>query len=84
VSPAFEAFLARLYVDAGARAAFLADPRAATVALAPDEIAALERIDRAGLELAAGSFAAKRARKAAHARPRGLVGWLRTRLARLR
>jgi hypothetical protein len=27
-SPAFEAFLARLYADAAARAAFLADPRA--------------------------------------------------------
>jgi hypothetical protein len=80
VSPAFEAFLARLYVDAEARAAFLADPRAAARGLAPDEVAALERIDRVGLELAADSFAHKRAAKAAHARPRrpSLVGrWLR-------
>jgi hypothetical protein len=61
--PAFEAFLARLYVDAPFRATFLADPagvaRAAT--LDDDEVAALEAIDRQGLVLAANSFAHKRA-----------------------
>jgi hypothetical protein len=59
---AFEAFLARIYVDDGARARFLQDPagEAARAGLAPDEIAALERIDREGLELAAASIAAKR------------------------
>jgi uncharacterized protein (UPF0276 family) len=43
-----EALLARLYTDAAARARFLAEPRSAD-------------IDRAGLELAARSFARKRA-----------------------
>jgi hypothetical protein len=65
VSPAFEAFLARLYTDDAFRAAFLADPRRAAAALGPEEIAALERIDRLGLELAAASFAHKRAANAA-------------------
>jgi hypothetical protein len=82
VSPAFEAFLARLYVDAEARAAFLADPRAAASGLADDEIAALEAIDRVGLELAAASFARKRAGKEAHAEGRARraprwLAWLR-------
>jgi len=59
---AFEAFLARIYVDADARARFLGDPggEAARAGLAPGEITALERIDREGLELAAISIAAKR------------------------
>jgi hypothetical protein len=62
MSPAFEAFLARLYVDADARAQFLANPRdaAAQAQLSPDEVEAVTRIDRSGLELAAASFAAKR------------------------
>ena len=61
--PAFEGFLARLYVDPGLRAAFLADPERTTSAagLEPEEIAALRAIDREGLELAAASFAYKRA-----------------------
>jgi hypothetical protein len=59
---AFEAFLARIYVDAGARARFLQDPagEAARAGLAPGEVEAVERIDREGLELAAASIAAKR------------------------
>jgi len=69
-SPRFEAFLARLYVDGEFRAAFLADPRRAAAGLAPDEIAALEAIDREGLELAADSFARKRAGRASR-RSRG-------------
>jgi hypothetical protein len=59
-----EAFLAELYVDPAARARFLADPRGAAAAAGLDarSCAALERIDRIGLELAAASFAAKRER----------------------
>ena len=58
----FEAFLARLYTDAALRARFLANPReeASRSRLTADECAALERIDRVGLELAARSFAHKR------------------------
>jgi hypothetical protein len=58
-----ETLLARLYVDADARAAFVADPRAVTAAagLGRGEAAALAALDRTGLELAAKSFAAKRA-----------------------
>ena len=65
MSPAFESFLARLYVDRSARERFLADPRGETVAagLAADEIAAAVGIDRVGLELAAASFAHKRRRR---------------------
>ena len=62
-SPGFEAFLARLYVDEAARRRFLDDPRGVARAAGLDEaeVDALARIDRAGLELAARSFAAKRA-----------------------
>jgi hypothetical protein len=65
MSPAFESFLARLYVDANARSRFLLDPggEAAAAGLADEEIAAAVRIDRVGLELAAASFAHKRRRK---------------------
>jgi hypothetical protein len=65
MSPAFESFLARLYVDANARARFLADPggEAAAEGLADNEIAAATRIDRVGLELAAAGFAHKRRRQ---------------------
>jgi hypothetical protein len=61
-SPAFEAFLARIYVDAQARAEFLKDPREAgrKAGLTDTEAAALAAIDRTGLELAARSFAHKR------------------------
>lgn len=61
-SPAFEAFLARIYADAAARARFLADPRGSgeLAGLALEEVEALVRIDREGLRLAADSFAAKR------------------------
>jgi len=63
MSPGFEAFLARLYVDADLREAFLADPErvARAAALRADEVAALVAIDREGLALAATSFAHKRA-----------------------
>ena len=71
-SPRFEALLARLYVDAELRRRFLADPRAAAreAGLDPADAEALARIDRAGLALAARSFAAKRA-----ARGRGRRWW---------
>ncbi len=60
-SPAFEAFLARIYVDADFRARFLADPRgeSARAGLSPGDSAALDRIDRVGLAMAARSFARK-------------------------
>jgi hypothetical protein len=65
MSPAFESFLARLYIDAAARTRFLAGPRAeaAAAGLADDEIAAAVRIDRVGLELAATVFVPKRRRR---------------------
>ena len=64
-SPAFEAFLARIYTDDAARSAFLADPRgeAERAGLSGGEVEALERIDREGLRLAAESFRAKRETK---------------------
>jgi hypothetical protein len=71
MSPRFEHFLARLYVDAKARQQFLADPRgeATAAGLADDEIAAAVCIDRVGLELAAAGFAHKRR----HGRGRSLA-----------
>ena len=61
-SPAFEGFLARLYVDADFRACFLADPdgEAAKAGLGQEDREALKKIDREGLALAARSFEAKR------------------------
>jgi hypothetical protein len=60
--PAFEAFLARIYAEADARARFLADPRgeALRAGLTAAEADSLARIDREGLALAAASFARKR------------------------
>jgi uncharacterized protein len=67
-----ETFLARLYTDAPLRARFLADPRgeAERHDLTAEECAALERIDRTGLELSARSFAHKRALKTSRKRAR--------------
>ena len=61
-SPAFEGFLARLYVDAAFRSRFLADPEgeARSAGLPVGDQAALLEIDRVGLELAAQSYEAKR------------------------
>jgi hypothetical protein len=61
----FEAYLARLYVDAPARARFLADPRgeAERAGLPPAACEALARFDRVGMELAAQSFERKRRHK---------------------
>ena len=62
MSARFEAFLARLYVDADARARFLADARVAATAaaLSPEEIDAAEKIDRVGLRMTANSLRHKR------------------------
>ncbi|MGH9838100.1 MAG: hypothetical protein ACREEM_04875, partial [Blastocatellia bacterium] len=64
-TPKFEAFLAKIYVDAKARDRFLADPRgeASRAGLAEAEIAALEKIDHVGLELAASSLQRKRSKR---------------------
>jgi len=77
VSASLEAYLARLYLDAAARRAFAADPRGAAARAGLDEtdVAALEQIDHAGLELTARSLQAKR-----EARPRR--GWLARLLVR--
>ena len=71
MTPRFEAFVARLYVDATLRRRFLADARgeATRAGLSADEIQAVERIDRTGLELAAGSFEHKRRQRARTAHP---------------
>lgn len=60
--PAFEAYLARLYVDPAARSLFLADRRgeALRAGLSPAEADALARVDGDALELAADSFGRKR------------------------
>lgn len=61
-SPAFEGFLARLYVDAAFRARFLRDPEgtARDAGLGAADRAALKAIDRVGLEMAAKSYELKR------------------------
>ena len=78
MSAALEAFLAQIYVDDEARARFLADPRreASRAGLPEDTCAALAAIDRAGLELAAASFAHKRTTARAR-RPRWLLRFRR-------
>jgi hypothetical protein len=71
MSPRFEAFVARLYVDAIVRRRFLADARgeAARAGLSPNEIQAVERIDRTGLQLAADSFEHKLRERGRRAHP---------------
>ena len=62
----FEAFLARIYVDAKARTEFLSDPlgEAERAGLNPEETHALQNIDWVGLKLASRSFEKKRLRHA--------------------
>ena len=69
-SPRFEAFLARLYVDADERSRFLAAPRATarSAGLNDVECDALAAIDAEGLRLAGESFERKRARHGVSAR----------------
>ena len=61
----FEAFLAKLYVDESARAKFLSDPRgeAMKAGLTAQEIEAVARIDRVGLNLLTKSLERKRRRR---------------------
>ncbi len=57
-----EAFLAKIYVDEKARAKFLLDPggEAGKAGLSEQEISALEKIDKVGLELTVQSLQRKR------------------------
>jgi hypothetical protein len=66
IDPAFEAFLARVYVDPEFREAFLRDPatEAMRAGLTGEQAASLAAIDREGLRLAAIGFAKKRKNKA--------------------
>jgi len=61
-APLFEAFLARIYVDAKARTEFLSDPvgEAKRAGLSPEEARELQNMDWVGLELASRSFEKKR------------------------
>jgi hypothetical protein len=62
-----ERFLATIYVDPAARARFLASPEseASRAGLSEQQCLRLKEIDFAGLGLASGSFARKRAAKQA-------------------
>ena len=73
-----EAYLARLYTDENARRRFLAEPEgeAQQAGLNRQEAAALKAVDRVGLELAAASFARKRAAKSHTTKRRSLSEWL--------
>jgi len=64
MSPAFEAFLAKIYVDSEARNRFLLDPEQESrrAGLSEAECEAICAIDRAGLEFASASFERKRRR----------------------
>jgi hypothetical protein len=70
-SPELEQFLATLYVNPEVRARFLAAPgeEAKRAGLSEEHCRALENIDRIGLEMAARSFARKRAAKAGRRTP---------------
>jgi len=74
----FEAFLAKLYVDDQARARFLADPRAEAnqAGLTAEQCNALESIDTVGLQLAADSFARKRAAQRPQRHSLRILRWL--------
>ena len=76
-----EAYLACLYTDAAARESFLADPTGAArrAGFSQEEADALGSIDRAGLRMAAASYAHKREQ---HRRPKKklrdlLLSWWR-------
>lgn len=66
-----EAFLARIYVDEKARARFLADPRGEAIKarLSPEQVEAVVKIDRDGLELFAHSLQRKKQRAGASEAP---------------
>jgi len=64
-TPRFEAFLAKIYVDEEARTRFLSDARGEAVkaGLTEQEVDAVERIDRVGLDLMAKSLERKHHRR---------------------
>jgi hypothetical protein len=66
-TPAFEAFLARIYVKQETRDRFLVDPKgeALRAGLTEEQATALAGIDQTGLRLAASSFERKRMLKEA-------------------
>ncbi len=68
-SISLETFLATLYTDESLRRQFLAAPQetARNAGLAEEQVDALSRIDRAGLQMAAASYARKREQ---HKRPK--------------
>jgi hypothetical protein len=76
-SPALEAFLARLYTDEAALAAFLAAPEEVALAAGLDAATATEltAVDRSDLIAAAHSFRATRARRFRLAHSSRLAGW---------
>jgi hypothetical protein len=80
-----ENLLARLYTDAPFRRTFLSDPAgvARSHGLAESEVEALRSIDRGGLELAARSFAHKRATHGGAGRRRSWFARLIARTERL-
>jgi uncharacterized protein (UPF0276 family) len=63
--PAFESFLAKIWIEPAERARFLQEPHAAALraGLRVEQAEALARIDRVGLEMAARSFANKRSKR---------------------
>lgn len=65
MSARLESFLARLYVDAGTREAYVADPEgeAKRAGLTASEQASMRRLDSNDLNLAASGYARKRARR---------------------
>ena len=67
-----EAFLARIYVDAQARARFLNNPtvEARAAGLSLEEVEAVKQIDQVGLELLAISLERKRQRQCVKGRRR--------------
>ena len=81
---ALEMFLARLYTDDGLRREFLARPEQAARQAGLDEeaVRSLASMDRAGLGLAAASYAAKRAGHGNRRRPPGLLRWMLIRVRR--
>jgi hypothetical protein len=62
-SPQLEEFLARLYTDEVLREQFIRNPELITseAILSPEEVSAMRNIDLAGLQMAAASYANKRA-----------------------
>ncbi|MBL0124462.1 MAG: hypothetical protein IPP88_17615 [Betaproteobacteria bacterium] len=68
-SAAIEAYLAKLYTDSAAREAFLVNPESAArdAGLSAADAESLRTIDKAGLRMAAASYAHKRAQ---HRRPK--------------